>query len=164
MSPERAKLAALRLILKPRNVPYPAAPAPTPAPQPSPGPTIPRYEPDPAVGTSSSASDNGVSATMTVASAWPEKYQVALALTSSTNAPVRSWTATWRSPGASAVDSAWGMSCTVSSPATSSASITCRGEDWGLANLSPGARVDVGLIVSAVRAPAAPRLALAATR
>lgn len=161
---EKAKLAALKPILTPKNVRYPAAPAPTPAPQPSPQPSSPGTKPDPAVGKSTSASSNGVSATLTVTSSWPSKYQIALALTASSGVKVRSWTASWASPGATAVDSAWGMSCRVASPGTAGARISCSGVEWGLANLTQGSRVDVGAILTAPKAPASPALSLSVTR
>lgn len=161
---EKTKLAALKPILTPKKVPYPAAPAPTPAPQPSPQPSSPGTKPDPAVGRSTSASSNGVSATLTVTSSWPSRYQIALALTTSSGVKVRSWTASWASPGATAVDSAWGMSCRVASPGTAGARISCSGVEWGLANLTQGSRVDVGAILTAPKAPVSPALSLSVTR
>ena len=164
---DKAKLAALKPILTPKKVPYPAAPAPTPAPlppQPSPQPSQPGTSPAPTVGQSSSASSNGVSATLTVSSAWPGKYQIALALTASSGVKVRSWTASWASPGATGADSAWGMTCRVTSPGEASARVSCSGAEWGVANLSQGARVEVGAILNAPKPPAKPKLSFSVGR
>ncbi|MDT3346229.1 glycoside hydrolase family 5 protein [Microbacterium aquilitoris] len=164
---DKDKLAALKPILTPKKVAYPAAPAPAPAPlppQPSPQPSQPGNTPPPAVGQSSSASSNGVSATLTVSSAWPGKYQVALALTASSSAKVKAWTASWASPGATGADSAWGMACRVTKPGTASARVACSGIEWGVANLSQGARVEVGAILNASKPPAKPVLSLSVTR
>lgn len=161
---EKTKLAALKSILTPKKVPYPAAPAPAPAPQPSPQPSSPGSTPDPSVGATSSASSNGVSATMSIPSAWDGKYQVALALTASSGPAVRGWTASWASPGATTIDNAWGMSCSVTGSGSASARVACKGTEWGVANLTPGSRVDVGVILNAPKAPAPPKLALSVTR
>ena len=164
---DKDKLAALKPILTPKKVAYPAAPAPAPAPlppQPSPQPSQPGNTPPPTVGQSSSASSNGVSATLTVSSAWPGKYQVALALTASSSAKVKAWTASWASPGATGADSAWGMACRVTKPGTASARVACSGTEWGVANLSQGARVDVGAILNAPKPPAKPVLSLSVSR
>lgn len=167
---DTAKLAALKPILTPKNVAYPAAPAPTPAPQPTPTPTpqpsTPSQptQPTQPTGQSSSASSNGVSGTLTVSSAWSGKYQIALALTASSGVKVRSWTASWASPGATGADSAWGMTCKVASPGSVSARVSCSGVDWGVANLTQGARVDVGAILNAPQPPATPALSLSVAR
>ncbi|MEW1835887.1 cellulase family glycosylhydrolase [Microbacterium sp. NPDC079995] len=165
---DKAKLAALKPILTPKNVPYPAAPTPAPQPsqpsQPQPQPSQPQPSQPPAVGGTSSASSNGVSATLTVTSAWQGKYQVGLSLTAPSTGKVRAWTASWASPGASAIDNAWGMSCSVAGAGSSSARVTCRGTEWGVTNLTNGARVDVGVILSAPQPPAKPKLSLSASR
>lgn len=165
---DKAKLNALKPLLTPKNVPYPAAPTPAPQPsqpsQPQPQPSQPQPSQPPAVGGTSSASSNGVSATLTVTSAWQGKYQIGLSLTAPATGKVRSWTASWASPGASAIDNAWGMSCSVAGAGSSSARVTCRGSEWGVANLTNGARVDVGVILSAPQPPAKPKLALSVSR
>lgn len=165
---EKTKLAALKPILTPKKVPYPASPSPRPQPsqpsQPQPQPSQPQPSQPPAVGGTSSASSNGVSATLTVTSAWQGKYQIGLSLTAPATGKVRSWTASWASPGASAVDNAWGMSCAVAGAGSSSARVTCRGSEWGVANLTNGARVDVGVILSAPQPPTKPKLSLSASR
>ncbi|WP_405371784.1 cellulase family glycosylhydrolase [Microbacterium sp. Ld14] len=161
---EKSKLTALKSILTPKKVAYPSAPAPAPAPQPTPPPATPGQPSTPTGGGVSSASSNGVVATMSIPSPWPGSYQAALAVTASSSVKVKAWKASWPSPRATGIQSAWGMSCSVASPGTASARVSCSGADWGLANVTAGARVDVGVIVTAPVAPTPPKLTLSATR
>lgn len=170
---QTAKLTALRPILTPRSVPYPKPPVtvtPTPTPKPtatpSPAPSpssTPPAGPDPAVGATSTATSNGTTATMTVSSAWSGGHQISLTVTAPATRATSSWQASWASPGATAISSAWGMDCTLTRAATASATVACVGKNWGLDNLTAGARVDVGVIVTAPSAPASPRLTLTAS-
>jgi endoglucanase len=175
---QTAKLTALRPILTPRSVPYPKPPAvvtprpatPTRTPSPSPRPTqaptpTPTATPgsDPSVGATSTAASNGTSATMRITSAWQGAHQISLTVSAPPTRKTSSWRASWVSPGATAIDSAWGMDCTLTGAATSTARVTCAGKNWGLDNLSAGARVDVGVIVKAPAGPVAPKLSLSAT-
>jgi len=55
------------------------------------------------------------------------------------------------------------MDCTLTNAAKTTAKVTCAGKNWGLDNLTPGGRVDVGVIVKAPRGPNPPKLSLAAS-
>ncbi|WP_396644633.1 cellulose binding domain-containing protein [Microbacterium sp.] len=68
--------------------------------------------------------------------------------------PVASWTVSWESPGATAVTTAWGMTCGIRS-----STVTCRGDGWA-GSLAAGQTVRVGLQVAAPAAPSAPRLSV----
>ncbi|MDJ1114509.1 cellulase family glycosylhydrolase [Microbacterium dauci] len=164
---QTAKLSYLRPLLTPKKVAYPKAPVtPTPAPNPSPTPA-PSQSPapgsDPSVGKSSTATSRWTTAKMTVTSAWEGAYQVGLTVTAPKTRKVKSWRASWVSPGATSIDSAWGMDCTLTSAGAANAKVTCAGKNWGLDNLTPGARVDVGVIIKAPKGPNPPKLSLTAT-
>ena len=163
---QKAKLTALKPILTPKKVAYPPAPKPTTPPQPTPTPqpsSSAQPSPDLSVGKASSASSSGTSATMTVTSAWPGAYQVGLIVTPPSKPKTTSWRASWASPGATSIESAWGMGCELANAAKSTAKVTCTVSGWALANLKDGQRVDVGVIVKAPKGPNPPKLSLAAS-
>ena len=165
VTPQRAKLDALRPILGPGGAtpppspttPSPTTPSPTtPAPSPTPSPSTPRPTPTPSPSSPSptpTTSAGGLRAGWRVTSEWPGGYVAELTVTAER---ARSgWTVRWADPAASGVVNAWGMTC-----AAANGSVTCRGAGWA-AEVPAGRSVTVGLQVQTTgAAPRSPRLTL----
>lgn len=170
VTPQEAKLTALRPILGPRTrfVPTPTpTPSPTPTATASPTPTTTTKPtptgtrtgaPTPTAAPTTAPSRPGTSATAgatqatwNVQSSWPGGYVAELEVSAS--AARQGWTVRWPDAAATSVVNAWGMTCS-----TGDGAISCSGADWG-ADLEPGRPVRVGLQVATPgSAPAAPVL------
>ena len=140
-TPETAKLAALKPILRPVAVPAPT-PAPTTKPAPTPTPTKTAA---PVPGTGSSA----VAAKWTLQSSWNGGYVANISVTAAQ--AVSSWSVTYTDPNVVSVANSWGMTCTVAAKK----SVTCVGSDW-TKTLRKGQTASVGLQVNAAKPPVKP--------
>ncbi|PVE19403.1 cellulase family glycosylhydrolase [Arthrobacter sp. Bz4] len=150
-TPETAKLAALKPILRPVAVPTPtqsAAPAPTskPAPAPTPSKTA-----TPVPGTGSSA----VAAKWSLQSSWNGGYVAQISVSASR--AVNSWSVTFTDPNVISVANSWGMKCT----SVTRKSVTCVGSDW-TKTLRKGQTATVGLQVNAPKPPVKPVVTVSA--
>ncbi|HYI55457.1 MAG TPA: cellulase family glycosylhydrolase, partial [Microlunatus sp.] len=160
VTPQQAKLDALRPLLG-RGTPQPT---PTPRPTPTPSSTsTPGSPPTPSSAPSSPASSEPTtsgpttSADLTgqwrVSSAWSGGYVAEITLRSSSGRTA--WSLSYADPAVRSVVNAWGMTCQVAD-----GRVTCTGTDWAAAVPAGGQRV-VGLqVVTSGDAPAAPRLDL----
>ncbi|MBC7518745.1 MAG: cellulase family glycosylhydrolase [Microbacteriaceae bacterium] len=169
VTPQTAKLAALKPILNPGASPSPSAtpsPTPTPSPKatssptPSPSPSL-----SPTKGSSPTASPNpsgaptpsptpspagsGVGA-WSVQTSWPSGYNVVIDVTAS-GSPIASWTVTWSDPTVLSVANQWGANCSV----RPQVSVTCSGAGWA-ASMPPQQSVRVGIQLNSTGAPASP--------
>lgn len=156
MTPQQAKLNALAPLLTMSGLTgveaTPSAPAPASSALGSSGPT-----PSASV-IAEAASERGqpaIAADFAIESSWADGYVAKLAAHSSTGA--MQWTVSWPDATASAVNSAWGVDCTVEPRK----SVTCTGTDWA-ASLVRGGSVTVGVSVQGGPAPASPTLATSA--
>ncbi len=153
VTPQAAKLAALKPILGA------GTPAPTPTPKPTPTPTptpTPKPTPTPAPTSAPPATGGGVSASWTLQSSWqngPGSYGYVAQLVISSASTHATWSVSWPDAGAKSVANSWGMTCKVAS-----GRISCTGSDWAK-SLSGGQPLNVGLQVSSgAPGPAHPTL------
>jgi endoglucanase len=171
VTPQAAKLAALRPLLAgtipPASpaAPPPAAPKPTvkPAPKPAPKPTVkpapkptvkPAPKPSPTVKPVSAA---GATASWSLQSAWAAGYVADVVITGTSG--VKGWSVTWPDRKATGIVNAWGMTCSVKPRI----SVTCTGTDWA-GPVVAGSTVRAGVQVSSSGAPANPALTVTTRR
>lgn len=152
MTPQAAKLEMLAPILPDAATPSPSVPAPSVTPGPrAPAPSIPTPSapapsiPAPSAPSAPPATREGLTADLTVQSAWADGYVADIVITSSTVAD--GWTVSWRDTGATAIQNSWGMTCDIED-----GRVTCTGADWAVP-LSPGVPVRVGVQVAGVGGP-----------
>jgi endoglucanase len=182
VTPQAAKLAALRPLLAgtipPASpvAPPPAAPKPTvqpapkpakptvkpapkptvkPAPKPAPKPTV-KPAPKP-VPTAKPVSAAGATASWSLQSAWGAGYVADVVITGTSG--VKGWSVTWPDPKATGIVNAWGMTCSVKT----GISVTCSGADWA-GPVIAGSTVRAGVQVSGSGAPANPKLGVSTRR
>ena len=140
VTPQTAKLTALKPLLGSAGPTTPGTPTPPPGPTTPPQPTTsPSPTPSPTPTTGPTAS-GGLRAGWRVTSAWQSGYVAELTVTSATART--GWTARWSDPAATGVANAWGMTCAVAGGV-----VTCRGAAWA-ASLPARGTVTVGLQVN----------------
>jgi endoglucanase len=165
VTPQAAKLAAIRPLLTgtvPPATPKPSAsaapkPSVSAAPKPSvsaaPKPSV-SAAPKPSVSAAPKpTTGTGATAAWNLQSSWGAGYVAEVLVTGTTG--VKGWSVTWPDATATGIVNAWGMTCTV----TVKTSVTCTGADWA-GPVAAGQSVRAGVQVSASRAPAAPTLTL----
>jgi endoglucanase len=171
VTPQRAKLAALKPLLAGTIPPAPPAVAPQPAPKPTvkpapkptglpaPKPTVkpapkpgvvPKPSPTPTVKPVAAA---GATASWSLQSAWGAGYVADIVVTGTTG--VKGWSVTWPDTRATGIVNAWGMTCSVKTKV----SVTCTGTDWA-GPIAAGQTVRAGVQISAGGAPTNPKLAV----
>ncbi|MHA7295281.1 cellulase family glycosylhydrolase [Arthrobacter sp. HLT1-21] len=142
-TPETAKLAALKPILRPVALPVPTAtPAPTTKPVPVPTPT-PAQTPVPGAGSTA------VTAQWSLQSSWNGGYVANIAVKAARD--VSTWSVTFTDPEVIGIANSWGMKCT----SVPKKSVTCVGSDW-TQSLRKGQTATIGLQVNASKPPVKP--------
>ncbi|MBX0298731.1 cellulase family glycosylhydrolase [Cryobacterium sp. 1639] len=164
VTPQAAKLTAIRPLLAgtvpPAATPKPSTPKPTPkatvAPKPTPKPTpkataAPKPTPKPSTPKPTPVSGRGATAIWNLQSSWGAGYVAEVLVTGTTG--VKGWSATWPDTTATGIVNAWGMTCTVKVKT----SVSCTGTGWA-GPVAAGQTVRAGVQVSGSGAPSAPRL------
>ena len=152
VTPQTAKLAALKPLLGIGGTPLPSptttaprttapttpirtTPPTTTAPTPTTAPTTTTP-----TRTTAPTSPSGVSVVWALQSAWNAGYVANV--TVSARQAVGAWSISWPDSGATSVANAWGMTCTVSG-----GRVRCSGADWAKA-IPAGGNVQVGLQIN----------------
>ncbi|MHA7155032.1 cellulase family glycosylhydrolase [Arthrobacter sp. TMN-50] len=143
-TPETAKLAALKPILRPVALPSPTVkPTSKPTVKPTSKPTVP--------GTGSTA----VTAQWSLQSSWDGGYVANISVKAARD--VKTWSVTFSDPNVISVANSWGVKCT----SVTKKSVTCVGSDW-TQSLRKGQGVSVGLQVNAAEPPVKPTVTVTA--